>query len=59
MERIKIELNNDMTFVVESDGKDTITKYIAMGTGEDIDYNDFIMKETLSYDSFMTRLNKY
>lgn len=58
MERIKIELNNDMTFVVENDEKDgTITKYIAMGTGEDIDYNDCIMKETLSYDTFMTRLN--
>lgn len=58
--RVKITLNNDTTFIVEKNENSTLTKYIVMGTGKDIDLNNIIGEKTTYYSKkdFIEEVNK-
>lgn len=56
--RVKIALNNDMTFIVDKNEDSTLTKYIVMGTGDDLDLNDVVgEKTTYSQKDFTEEVN--
>lgn len=43
MEKLKIEMNNDMSLIIEH-VRDKITAKIVMGTEDDIDENDVVVE---------------